>query len=110
MSVENMVEVGTNSNNDLKKVFDNLYNGVLENKRKQKSPVCLWENCVETNVFEDVEDLYRHCKSHVEHVDTSSIAPIDRCYKCKWRGCKRSYTKLKFLCGSGGMRLRPLDF
>ncbi len=91
MSVKNMVKVGTNSNDDLKKMFDNLYNGVVENRSKQKSPVCLWENCVETNVFEDVEDLYRHCKSHVEHVDTSIIAPIDRCYKCKWSGCKKSY-------------------
>ena len=97
MSVENMVLLGTNSNDDWKKMFDDLYNEVLENRSKQKSPLCLWENCVETNTFEDVEDLYRHCKSHIDYIDTSVIAPIDRCYKCKWRECKKSYTKLKLL-------------
>ena len=51
MSVENMVEMGTNSNDDLKKMFESLYNGVLENRSKQERPVCLWENCVETKHF-----------------------------------------------------------
>ena len=39
MSVENMVEIGTNSNNDLKKMFESLYNGVLENRSKQERQV-----------------------------------------------------------------------
>jgi hypothetical protein len=68
-----MVDVGQSSNNDLKTMFNNLYTGLQENRNKQKSPVCLWEACLKTDIFEDVEDLYRHCKSHVEHVDTSKI-------------------------------------
>ena len=44
-----------------------------------------------------MEDLYRHCKSHIEHVDTSIIGPINRCYTCKWRECKKSYKKRKLL-------------
>jgi hypothetical protein len=97
LSVQNMVQVGPNSNDDLSKMFNDLYNGLQENKAKQKSPVCLWENCMETNIFEDVEELYRHCKSHIEHLDTTTIAPIERSYTCKWRGCSKSYKKLKLL-------------
>ena len=97
LAVENMVDVGQSSNNDLKTMFNNLYTGLQENRDKQKSLVCLWEACLKTDIFEDVEDLYRHCKSHVEHVDTSKIAPIDREYECKWRGCTKSYRKLRLL-------------
>ena len=53
------------------------------------------ENCSKS--FEDVEDLYRHCKTHIEHVDTNKIAPVDRQYHCKWRGRKKTYGKLKLL-------------
>ena len=97
LEVKNMVEVGPNSNDDLKAIFNQLYTGMQNNRNKQASPACLWEACTQTSTFEDVEDLYRHCKSHVEHIDTARIAPVDREYKCKWKGCTKSYSKLRLL-------------
>ena len=78
LEVMNMVEVGPNSNDDLKAIFNQLYTGMQDNRNKQASPACLWEACTQTSTFEDAEDLYRHCKSHVEHIDTARIAPVDR--------------------------------
>ena len=40
MSLKNMIEVGTNSNDDLKKMIDNLYNGVVENRSKTSGINC----------------------------------------------------------------------
>lgn len=97
LSVENMVEVGPNSNSDLRRMFNDLYTSLQENRNKQKSPVCLWENCAKTIAFEDVEELYRHCKTHIERLDTRNVAPIDRCYTCKWQGCTKYYSKLKLV-------------
>ena len=97
LAVEDMVEIGPNSNDDIQVIFNDLYNDLQENRDKQKNPACLWEPCTQTDKFEDVEDLYRHCKSHIEHIDTAEIAPVDRQYFCKWRGCTKSYTKRRLL-------------
>ena len=97
LAVQDMVELGPNSNDDIQKIFNDLYIGIQENREKQKNPACLWELCTQTDKFEDVEDLYRHCKSHIEHINTAEIAPVDRQYFCKWKGCTKSYTKRRLL-------------
>ena len=35
-----------------------------------------------------MEMLYIHCKEHIEHVDTSKFAPVQREYLCRWKGSK----------------------
>ena len=45
LAVKNMVEVGPNSNDDLKAIFNQLYTGMQDNRNKQASPACLWEAC-----------------------------------------------------------------
>ena len=92
-----MVELGPESNDDLRRMFNDLYNGMMDNRERQRSPVCLWQNCTEPTVYEDVEELYRHSKTHIENIDTSQVAPIDRRYECRWRGCTKNYSKLKLL-------------
>ena len=77
LAVEDMVELGSNSNDDTQKIFNYLYIGIQENREKQKNPACLWELCTQTNKFEDIEDLY------IEHINTAEIAPMDRQYFCK---------------------------
>ena len=81
LAVKNMVEVGPNSNDDLKAIFNQLYTGMQDNRNKQASPACLWKALYKTSTFKDVEDLYCHCKSHAEHIDTARIAPAVRKYK-----------------------------
>ena len=76
-----MVELGPESNDDLRRMFNDLYNGMMDNRERQRSPVCLWQNCTEPTVYEYVEELYRHSKTHIEHIDTSQVAPIDRRYE-----------------------------
>ena len=95
--IDNMVELGPESNDDLRRMFNDLYDGMMDNRERQRSPVCLWQNCTEPTVYEDVEELYRHSKTHIEHIDTSQVAPIDRRYECRWRGCTKNYSKLKLL-------------
>ena len=78
--IDNMVELGPESNDNLRRLFNDLYNGMMDNRERQWSPVCLWQNCTESTVYKDVEELYRHSKTHI---DTSQVAPIDRCYECR---------------------------
>lgn len=93
---EKMVNVGPNSNEDLKRMFVELQSGLDENRMKFKKPVCQWDGCHAAR-FENVEELYRHCKIHVDRIDTGVVPPIQRCYNCKWNGCKKQYAKLKLL-------------
>ena len=63
LAVENMVELGPNSNDDI--------NQNTGEQRKTKEPYLPL----------DIENLYRHCKSHIEHIDIAEI--VDRQYFCK---------------------------
>ena len=47
--------------------------------------------------FQHVEELYCHCKEHIDKLDTAGIAPINRLYSCKWTECTKTYNKLKLL-------------
>ncbi len=95
-SREKMVNVGPNSNEDPKQMFIELQSGLDENRVKLKNPVCQWDGCHAAR-FENVGELYRPCKSHIERIDTGVVPPIQRCYNCKWNGCKKQYAKLKLL-------------
>ena len=95
-AMEDMIEVGPTSNSDLQHIFRNLQTGLEKNKEKRQKPICLWENC-ELPGFQNVEELFRHCKNHIERLDTSVISPINRRYYCKWQDCTKSYSKLKLL-------------
>ncbi|CAB4009887.1 Hypothetical predicted protein [Paramuricea clavata] len=53
LAVENMVELGPNSNDDLQGIFNNLYIGLQNNRDKHKNPICLWEACLQTDKFEE---------------------------------------------------------
>ena len=55
-----------------------------------------WKHC-ESPTFENVKELYVHCKTHIERLDTSEIAPINRQYCCHWKDCSKHYSKLKLL-------------
>ena len=96
-SLEDMVQVGPKSNSDLERMFNHLYVGLEERREKKHNPVCQWENCKESATFGNVEELFRHCKSHIECIDTSVVAPIERCYYCKWKGCTKCFAKRKRL-------------
>lgn len=95
-AMEDMIEVGPTSNSDLQHIFRHLYIGLEKNNEKRRKPTCHWENC-ESPEFQNVEELFRHCKNHIERLDTSVIPPIDRRYYCKWQDCTKSYSKLKLL-------------
>ena len=95
-ALEDKVELGPNTNSDLQHIFNDLYIGLEKNKEKRSNPVCSWEHCP-SREFENVEELFRHCKGHIERLDTSVVPPINRCYHCKWQGCKKHYSKLKLL-------------
>lgn len=90
--MEGMIEVGPTSNSTLQNIFQNLYMGLERKKEKRQKPICHWENC-ESSEFQNVEDLFHHCKNHIERLDTSVISPINRRYHCKWQDCKKSYIK-----------------
>ena len=90
-----MTSVGPKTNNDLQKIFADIYNGILDTKTQLKNPICKWNMC--NKRFENVELLYVHCKEHVERVDTTTVAPIEREYKCHWEGCFKHFTKLKLI-------------
>ena len=91
-----MMAVGPKSDGDLKHMFNELYAGLERNREKRTKPVCLWESC-KSPIFENVEEMFVHCKSHIERIDTKVTAPIDRIYFCKWMGCSKHYSKLKLL-------------
>lgn len=74
-----LIQVGPNSNKDLKHMFEELQTGLEKNREKVVDPLCQWKNC-ESPTFENVEELYIHCKQHIERLDTSEIAPINRQY------------------------------
>ena len=93
-----LVQVGPNSNKDLKHMFEELQSGLEKNREKVVNPLCQWKNC-ESPTFENVEELYIHCKQHIERLDTSEIAPINRQYCCHWKDCSKRYAKLKLLEG-----------
>ena len=71
-----MTTVGPKTNNDLHRMFEKMYNGILETKNHLQNPVCKWEECNQS--FDNVELLYSHTKQHVEKVDTVEIAPVER--------------------------------
>ena len=88
--------MGPKSDGDLKQMFNELYADLERNRDKRTKPVCLWESC-KSPIFENVEEMFVHCKSHIERIDTKVTAPIDRIYFCKWMGCSKHYSKLKLL-------------
>ena len=90
-----METVGPKTNNDLRKVFAELYDGISDTKAHLQDPVCKWDKCTER--FENVELLYDHCKQHIERVDIITTAPIEREYKCHWEGCCKHFTKIKLI-------------
>lgn len=90
-----MVTIGPKSDNDLKYLFLKLQEGVETTKQNLENPVCKWGKCQEH--FENVEELFCHCKKHIEKLDTANIAPINREYPCKWGDCTKIYNKLKLL-------------
>ena len=92
-AMEDMIELGPKSNSDLQQIFDDLFTGLKKNKEKRINPVCLWKNCTSPHC-ENVEELLRHCKTLIEHVNTTVVPPIDRSYHCVWQGCTKSYSKL----------------
>ena len=95
-AMEDMIEVGPTSNNYLQHIFRNLYTGLERNKENRQKPICHWENCTSPE-FQNVEELFCHCKSHIECLDTSVVSPINRRYYCKWQNCTKSYSKLRLL-------------
>ena len=95
-SRNNLVRVGPNSDKDLKIMFEDLHAGLEKNREKIANPLCQWKHC-ESPTFENVEELYVHCKTHIERLDTSEIAPINRQYCCHWKDCSKRYAKLKLL-------------
>lgn len=90
-----MTSVGPKSDSDLKYIFIKLHEGVDKTKQKLQNPICQWNLCEKR--FQHVEELYCHCKEHIDKLDTAGIAPINRLYSCKWAGCTKTYNKLKLL-------------
>ena len=58
--LRNMTVVGTKTDEDLRVVFDKVYEGVKERHKKLCNPVCHWNDCKMT--CSDVEELYRYSK------------------------------------------------
>ena len=92
---QKMISIGPKSENDLKYIFLKLQKGVEMTKQKLESPVCKWGQCQQS--FQNVEELFCHCKTHIDKLDTASIAPVNREYSCKWGECTKTYKKLKLL-------------
>lgn len=90
-----MTSVGPKSDSDLKYIFSKLHDGVDKTKQKLQNPLCKWNKCEKR--FEHVEELYCHCKEHIDKLDTAGVAPVDREYSCTWTGCTKKYSKLKLL-------------
>lgn len=90
-----MIALGPKSDNDLKFLFLKLQKGVETRKEKLQNPVCKWGECQEK--FENVEELFCHCKKHIDNLDTATIAPVNREYPCQWENCTKTYMKLKLL-------------
>ena len=84
-----LVQVGPNSSKDLKHMLEELQTGLEKSREKVVNLLCQWENC-ESPTFENVEELYIHCKQHIKRLDTREIASINRQYCCHWEdGSKR---------------------
>ena len=92
---QKMTLIGPKSDNDLKYIFNKLHEGVDQRKQKLLNPICKWDNCQKK--FENVEELYCHCKEHIDKLDTAVIAPVNREYSCNWKDCNKTYKKLKVL-------------
>ena len=92
---EKMENVGKETDDDLKFIFNQLYKGIKKNRKNQENPVCEWKGCNIEERFSDCEALFQHVKSHSEtQVDS---APINRKYPCLWESCQKSFTKKKLL-------------
>ena len=83
-----LVQVGPNYDKDLKHMFEELQTGLEKSREKKVNPLSQWKNC-ESPTFEDIEELYIHCKQHIKRLDTSEIAPINRQYCCHWEDCSK---------------------
>lgn len=59
------MEVGIDTHNDLKAMFEKLNKGMKARRKKLDKPKCSWNGSLESEKFVDVEDLFLHVKSHI---------------------------------------------
>ena len=72
-----MSTVGSNTDSDFRKLFQQLYKGLNKVVEKHDNNTCYWESCNLETEFKSPELLLGHIKSvHIKTVD--DVAPINR--------------------------------
>ena len=56
---------------------------------------CKREDCKAKDKFGNCGTLLVHAKKHV--TSQTDLAPIDKCYVCKWEDCGKSFRKRKLI-------------
>ena len=96
---EKMVEVGGDTDCNLRAMFEKL-NEALKSRRGKQISKCKWKECSEpkddAKGWVEADQLYLHVRAHIEQVD-ENIAPINRIYKCHWDKCYKTFGKKALL-------------
>ena len=96
---EKMVEVGGDTDCNLRAMFEKL-NEALKSRRGKQISKCKWKECSEpkddATGWVEADQLYLHVRAHIEQVD-ENIAPINRIYKCHWDKCYKTFGKKALL-------------
>ena len=95
---QNMSTVGSNTDSELRQLFQELYSGIKNKIEKHDNKICYWDNCNVDNEFDTHDLLLKHIKDvHLTNDNQSDVAPIDRHYLCEWLGCGKQFGKKKLL-------------
>ena len=90
-----MENVSSSTDKDLRKMFGSLNEELEERRKKAENSFCRWEGCEAKDKFGNCETLLVHAKKHVS--SQTDLAPIDKCYVCKWEDCGKSFGKRKLI-------------
>ena len=90
--VKDMVQVGSETDSDLRMIFKQLTQGILASDARVHNNDCEWDGC--SNSCKSPEELHGHLCSHIT---TQHVAPIERNYECLWDGCNKSFKKVRLL-------------
>ena len=90
--IKDMIHVGSETDAELRNIFNQLNVGIQSSDAKIKNNDCEWEGCCCT--YESPEDLFDHLCSHIE---TQHVAPVDKDYVCKWDGCDKHFKKVNLM-------------
>ena len=81
-----MENIGKETDDDLKFIFNQLYKGIKKNRKKKKeNPVCEWKGCNVEERFSDCEALFWHVKimrlGKILHLSIESILVFGKAVK-----------------------------